>query len=358
MAVLRAWTFRAQGEPMVEEQRTEIPGRGEVIVKVAGCGICHTDLGYCYDGVPTRKALPLTLGHEISGVVVECGPGAEEWEGRAVVVPAVMPCGSCDACASGHGSICPKQIFPGNDVHGGFATHVRVPALGLCPVPDLTNSRLNPAGIDLASLAVLADAVTTPYQAIERAKLGSSDLAVVVGAGGVGGYAVQIAAARGATVVAIDIDAGKLALAGEHGAALTLRADELDFKAIRNAVRGLAKERGIPSYRWNLFECSGTTAGQNTAFSLVEHGSHLWVVGFTAKKLELRLSNLMAFDATARGNWGCLPELYPAALELVLSAKVALLPFTEKRPLSSINQSFADVHAHKASKRIVLVPQA
>ncbi|GAB4161183.1 MAG: galactitol-1-phosphate 5-dehydrogenase [Planctomycetota bacterium] len=349
--------FRAPNEPLVEEQREEAPGPGEVLIRVAGCGICHTDLGFYYDGVPTRKALPLALGHEISGTVAEAGAGAEAWLDRPVVVPAVIPCGECPACRSGHGSICPKQIFPGNDVHGGFATHVRVPARGLCPVPDLGDASANPAGIDLSTLAVLADAVTTPYQAIVRSELGEGDLAIVVGVGGVGGYAVQIAAAKGAQVVAIDVDEQRLSMIAEHGAALVLRADQLDFKGLRQAVRGFAKERQIPSFRWRIFECSGTTAGQATAFGLIEHGSRLSVVGFTAHKLELRLSNLMAFDAEARGNWGCLPEHYPAALDLALAGRIALQPFVEKRPLSSINQSFADVHARRVSRRIVLVPE-
>jgi 6-hydroxycyclohex-1-ene-1-carbonyl-CoA dehydrogenase len=357
MAEIRAFTFRAPNEPMVEELRTETPGPGEVIVRVAGCGICHTDLGFYYDGVPTRKALPLTLGHEIAGTVVEAGQLAQGWLGHAVVVPAVIPCGDCPACDTGHGSVCPQQIFPGNDVHGGFATHVKVPARGLCPVPDLRERRLNRAGVDLATLAVLADAVTTPYQAIRRSGLGADDLAIVVGAGGVGGHAVQIAAALGARVVAIDVDPARLQLAGEHGADLTLRAGELDFKAIKKAVRGFAVEHDVPTFRWRIFECSGTTAGQGTAFSLLEHGGYLSVVGFTPQKLELRLSNLMVFDATARGNWGCLPELYPEALQLVLDGKVALPPFTERRPLATVNESFADVREHRASRRIVLCPE-
>jgi len=342
---------------MVEQRRDEAPASGEVIVAIAGCGICHTDLGFYLEGVPTRKALPLTLGHEISGTVVATGPGAESWRGRAVVVPAVIPCGDCAACRAGRGSICPRQIFPGNDVHGGFASHVRVPARGLCPVPDLTDSRCNPAKVDLPTLAVLADAVTTPFQAIERSGLGRGDLAIVVGAGGVGGFAVQIAAARGAHVIAIDVDPTRLELAAAHGAGLTLRADELDWKALKKAVRTFAADHDVPSFRWRIFECSGTTTGQGTAFGLVEHGSYLSVVGFTNKKVELRLSNVMAFDATVQGNWGCLPELYPAALELVLQGKVALGPFTERRPLASINESFADVHARRVGRRIVLCPE-
>ena len=128
MAEIRAYTMRARNEPMVEELRTETPGPGEVIVRVAGCGICHTDLGFYYDAVPVRRALPLTLGHEISGTVVEAGDGAHRWLGHAVIVPAVTPCGHCAACATGHASVCPDQVFPGNDVHGGFASHV--PSVG------------------------------------------------------------------------------------------------------------------------------------------------------------------------------------------------------------------------------------
>ncbi len=355
---VRAWTFTAIGEPMVEQRRVEAPGPGEVIVRIAGCGICHTDLGFYADGVQTRKPLPLTLGHEISGTVVEAGASAESWCGRAVVVPAVIPCGNCAACRAGRGSVCPQQIFPGNDVHGGFATHVRVPARGLCAVPDLADRRLNPARVDLPTLAVLADAVTTPFQAIHRSGLGTGDLAVVVGVGGVGGFAVQIAAAAGAHVVAIDVDPARLALAATHGAGLVLHPDQLDFKALKKAVRAFASSRDVKSFRWRIFECSGTTAGQSTAFGLIEPGSYLSVIGFTTQKIELRLANLMAFDATVQGNWGCLPELYPAALQLVLEGKVVLDPFTERRPLGSINQSFADVREKRAGRRIVLCPES
>jgi len=91
---------------------------------------------------------------------------------------------------------------------------------------------------------------------------------------------------------------------------------------------------------------------------LIGHGGHLGVVGFTAAKLQLRLSNLMAFDATARGNWGCLPEHYPAIVDLVLSGKVALKPFVEQRPLSTVNQVFEEMHAGRVNRRVILIPDA
>jgi 6-hydroxycyclohex-1-ene-1-carbonyl-CoA dehydrogenase len=352
---LSGWLVRALVSPMVLEQREERPGAGEVVIAVAGCGVCHTDLGFHYDGVPTRHPFPLTLGHEISGTVVEAGEGAAEWLGRAVVVPAVLPCGECAACRAGRGPICPKQIFLGCDVHGGFATHVRVPARGLCQVPDL--AAVQAAGLDLASLSVIADAVSTPYQAVRRTGLAAGDLAVFVGVGGVGGFGVQIARALGATVVAIDVKDERLQQIAGHGAELTLNAATFDAKQLRGKVRELADSRGVPTWRTCIFETSGTTAGQATAFSLLGHGSVLSVVGYTPKPVELRLSNLMAFDATAQGNWGCVPELYPEVLELVVAGKVALAPFVEKRPLGQINEVFAELHAGGGLRRIVLVPE-
>lgn len=348
------WAFTAPKEPQVLVQREETCSSGEVLVEVAGCGVCHTDLGFYYDGVPTRHALPLTLGHEISGKVVAAGAGAESWLGRLVVVPAVIPCGKCRACLDGRGSICPQQIFPGNDVHGGFASHVRVPAQGLCPVPDLDDRRLNPQGIDLASLSVVADAVSTPYQAIERAGLTRGDVAVFVGAGGVGGFGVQIAASRGAHVVAIDVDEQKLAQMQQHGAKLGLLAG--DARELKKKIGAFAREFGAPTWRTFVFETSGTKAGQETAFALLGHGGFLSVVGYTPAKVELRLSNLMALDATAQGNWGCLPEHYPAVVELALSGAVQVAPFVEHRPLSTINRTFADIHERKLSRRVVLIP--
>ena len=86
------------------------------------------------------------------------------------------------------------------------------------------------------------------------------------------------------------------------------------------------------------------------------HGGTLAVVGFTMDKVELRLSNLMAFHARALGNWGCPPELYPAALDLVLDRKVALLPFVERHPLADVNRVLSDAHAHKLTRRAILVP--
>jgi 6-hydroxycyclohex-1-ene-1-carbonyl-CoA dehydrogenase len=348
------WMMTAVGQPMVKEPlELTAPPAGSVLVEVAGCGVCHTDLGYLYDGVRTNQPLPLVLGHEVSGRVVQAGAGAEGWLGKAVLVPAVMPCGECDACRRGKTTICPNQKMPGNDIHGGFATHIQVPARGLCPVDE---ARLARVGLTLADVSVVADAVTTPYQAVTQAGVGPGQLVIVNGVGGVGGHCVQIAAALGATVVALDVDQKKLELVAANGASRTFNVRETDPKNLKKEIGAFAKSKGLPSREWVIFECSGTAAGQATAFGLLVHGATLGVVGFTMDKVEVRLSNLMAFHARALGNWGCPPELYPPALDLVLDGKVKLTPFVERHPLEEINQVFADVHAHRLTRRAVLVP--
>jgi len=327
------------------------PGPDQVVVQIAGCGVCHTDIGFAMDGIPTRHALPLILGHEISGRVVVAGTGASEWLGRAVIVPAVVPCGACPACAAGRPTICRDQFMPGNHGHGGFATHVLVPANGLCSVPEEL-----PGDLTLEMLSVIADAVTTPLEAIHRAALSPADVAVFIGVGGIGGFGVQLAAALGAEVIAIDIDPTRLDLAIRHGARLALDAVDSDFKQLRQAVRSFVRESGRQGPGLKIFETSGTPQGQETAFGLLGPGAHLSVVGFTPEKVELRLSNLMAFDATAEGNWGSAPERYPEALQFVLEGKVVLEPFVEIHPLEQAPAVIQAVAAHEISRRAILVP--
>jgi 6-hydroxycyclohex-1-ene-1-carbonyl-CoA dehydrogenase len=348
------WLMTESTQPLVAQSiDLSAPQAGEVVVRVAGCGVCHTDLGFYYDGVRTKHALPLTLGHEISGHVVATGEGAEAWRGRAVIVPAVIPCGTCETCKRGKYTICPHQLMPGNDIHGGFASHITVPAFGLCAVDE---QRLAALGMDLAQVSIVADAVTTPYQAAVQAGIREGDLVIVVGIGGVGGYAAQIARALGAKVVALDVSQQKLDAVADFGAALTINTREHDARATRKAIADFAVSRGLRTSEWIILECSGTAAGQETAYNLLNHGATLCVVGFTMDRVEIRLSNLMAFHARALGNWGCSPELYPGALDLVLSGRVQVAPFIEKHALDDINHVFEAAHAGALARRAILVP--
>lgn len=331
----------------VENQIPE-PGEGEAVVKVAGCGVCHTDLSFWYSGVKTKHPLPLTLGHEISGTVIN---GPAEWVGKKVIIPAVLPCGECELCKKGISNICQNQKMPGNDFDGGFATHVKVPYRFLCPVPeDALNNH------SLEELAVIADAISTPYQVIKKSDLEAGDLAIVIGVGGVGIYGAQIAKIYGAKVLAIDINDAKLEIAKSNGADAVLNSSGLDIKAVKDNVKSICKELGASRYGWKIFEFSGTKAGQELAYNLLTFASTLSVVGFTMDKFELRLSNLMAFDAKAIGTWGCMPELYPDVVELISSGKLNVKDFVEMFPLSKINEVFKNTLEHKYVKRSIMVP--
>lgn len=320
----------------------------EALIKIAGCGVCHTDLSFWHYGVKTKKELPLTLGHEISGTVIA---GPEKWVGKNVVIPAVLPCGDCELCKKGRSNMCQKQLMPGNDFHGGFASHIKVPARFLCPVPDLLLTKY-----PLGKLSVIADAISTPYQVIKKSELEAGDLAIVIGVGGVGIYAALIARILGAKVLALDIDDNKLEIAKNNGVDAILNVKEMDIKAIKDNVREIAKNLGVSRYGWKIFEVSGTKSGQELGFNLITFTSTLSIVGFTLDKTEVRLSNLMAFDAKLIGTWGCKPELYPEVVDLITTGKLKIDDFIETIPLSKINEVFRNTLNHVYRKRSILVP--
>lgn len=322
---------------------------GDVVVEVAGCGVCHTDLSF-YSGQVKPNHMPVILGHEISGRVVAAGDDFTGLVGRSVIVPAVLPCGDCEFCAEGRGNACRQQKFPGNDFDGGFASHVVVPGQFLCLLPD------DLKGFELADLSVIADAVTTPYQALVRSELKRGDLAIVIGVGGIGIYMLQWAKHGGGTVIAVDIDDKKLALAREMGADHTLNAGSMSAGDVKKAVRTLVKENGLPKHAWKVFETSGTAPGQENAFALLSFAGRVLVVGFTMDKVTVRLSNIMAFDADLIGNWACKPELYPDAVREVLSGHIKVRENIELHPLESINKVFAMAMEHKLDRRAVLTP--
>ena len=225
---IQTWQMVEPGK--LERTSIDVPELkpGEVLVEVAACGVCHTDVGYFYEGVPTVSKPPLTLCHEISGRVVA---GDEKLLGKEVIVPAVMPCNNCEICASGRGNRCLKQKMPGNSmgIYGGFYTHIPVPSAALCVIEDRK-------GMPLEHFAVVADASTSPYQAAKRAEISPGDNVVVSGAtGGIGVYMTQIAAAMGAKeVIAIARNKEKLQRSLDFGATHALSTLDKSVKDIRD----------------------------------------------------------------------------------------------------------------------------
>ncbi len=351
-------------QPTSRNKKTgeEIPGRiekkeipvpelkpGEVLVEVAGCGVCHTDLGYFFDGVRTVIKPPLTLGHEISGKVVA---GDDAWVGKEVLIPAVMPCRKCYLCKTRRGNRCLDQKMPGNSlgIYGGFSSHIPVPNIDLCEIK-------NRGSTPLEHLAVVADAVTTPYQAAKRAALEPGDNVIVIGIGGVGQYMVQMAKALGAgVVVAIDIIEERLQKILSYGADFVINATGKSSREISGDVKDIRKQNALPVFGWKIFEVTGTGPGQELGLALMSFTSKLVIVGFGLHKVEHSISRLMAFDAEIIGTWGCLPEYYPQALQMVLSKKVALEPYVQTRSMSTIVETFHEVHDRPREKRIILIP--
>jgi 6-hydroxycyclohex-1-ene-1-carbonyl-CoA dehydrogenase len=323
---------------------------GEVLVKIAGCGVCHTDLGYFYDGVPTVNQPPLTLGHEISGTVIA---GEKTMVGKDVIIPAVMPCNNCPICASGRGNRCLAQKMPGNSygIYGGFSSHIVVPAQDLCVIDDRK-------GLALEQFAVIADAVTSPYQAATRADVKPGDYTIVLGGtGGLGVYATQILAAMGAKeVIVIARNQEKLDRAMQYGATYTISTADKDARGVRDAFRAYSKEKKLPNWGWKIFEWTGSAGGQEIGLELLSYVGKMVVAGYGMQKNTYQLSRLMAFDAEIIGTWGCLPKYYPVVLKMVQDNKVKISPFIETRPMSQIQKAFEDAHKGGLDKRIVLTP--
>lgn len=345
----QAYVLEAAKAPLVRRAlQIPDPGPTEAVVEVIACGMCHTDLGYADGSVPTKKGIPIVLGHEAVGRVVAAGKDYASLMGTTVLVPAVLPCGECPFCKAGRGNACPNQKMPGNDIDGAFSTHFLVPARPLIKIdPGFSGN--------VAALSVVADAVSTAYQAVLRAGLAAGDIAIVVGAGGVGGFVAQIAHALGARVIACDIMPDRLKLIAQHGAEEVVDLTNKDPKELRKQVRSFAK--GAPTFQYKIFECSGSPAGQITAYGLLERAATMLQVGYTPNKVDVRLSNLMAFDATIHGTWGCPPEVYPGVLRLIGEGKVKLDPFIEYGPMSKVNEYLTAMAEHKLERRMVMDPR-
>jgi 6-hydroxycyclohex-1-ene-1-carbonyl-CoA dehydrogenase len=328
---MKAALFRGPHRPLdLVEVPTPTPAAGEVLVKVAGCGLCHTDLHYIDHGVETFKPPPLILGHEAAGTVAALGPGQHGPNGKGcavgdrVLIPAVLSCGRCGFCREGRENLCANLVMLGNNVDGAYAEYVAVPAKDLVPVP---------AGIPLDRACVIADAISTPYHAVtRRARVRMGDRVAVVGCGGVGLNVIQCAAAAGARVLALDVNEERLQLARALGASETVnpRAVERADKAVRTLTDG-----GVDV----AFEAIGTPATIELAFGLLRRGGRLCVIGYSREPVTLSAARLMYYELEIVGSLGCGAGEYPEILRLVCAGKIKLDPIVSGTvPLAAINE--------------------
>ena len=325
----------------VEEVPTPEPGPGEVRIKVAACGVCHTDLHYLDHGTPTFMEPPMILGHEISGVVDALGQGAKGYgEGDRVIIPAVLTCGHCAACRLGRENICQNMKMLGNHMNGGYAEYVVVPTKDLIPVPD---------GLPLEDCSIIADALSTPYHAVvNRGEVKPGQTVAVFGCGGVGVNVVQFAALAGARVVAVDLQDEKLEIARKLGASDVFNAStEKIHKVIRKATGGCDTS----------FECIGKPAVMLQAMNVLNPGGRFVMVGYSPNDLSLPAGRIMFREMEVRGSLGCRPVDYHRIVALAAQGKLQLEPLISNRySLEDINKGFDDLREGKPVIRSLIVP--
>ncbi len=313
---MKAAVLHGPGRLSIEDVPRPEHSPNEILVRVAACGICHTDLHYIDHGVPTFKS-PVILGHEVSGKVEEIGSAVTEFApGDAVLLPAVLTCGSCRACRTGRENICERMRMLGNHIDGGYAEYVVAPARDCFRLPP---------EIPLAEACLIGDALTTPYHAVKhRARVRVAERVAVFGCGGIGSGAVQFSALAGAEVIAVDLDNRKLALARELGASGTLNPASVERvdKEIKKRTAG-----GVDV----AIEAIGKPETLRAAFDSLRPGGRLCVVGFAAEPATLAFSKLMFFELDVIGSLGCRPVDYPEVIELVRRGRVRLAPLVTAR---------------------------
>ena len=342
---MKAAVFHGPNIPLrLEEIPEPAFGDHEVLVKVAACGVCHTDLHYIDHGVPTFKKPPLVLGHEASGTIAKKGTAVKQFrEGDAVLLPAVLTCGYCDFCRTGRENICQSMMMFGNNVDGAYAEYVVAPAKDVFPLPP---------EIPLKEGSIIADAISTPFHAVKnRAEVKAGDHVVVFGCGGVGMNVVQVAAAVGGLVIAVDTSDRKLELARTFGAATTVNPSKVEnlAKEVRKLTGGGADI---------AIEAIGNPKTIEAAFGTLRKGGRLVVVGYTADEIKLSAAKIMYFEMEVRGSLGCRPVDYPRLIELCRQKKIKVAEqVTHRFPLEKIDDAFNLLRKHDESAlRSIVIP--
>jgi L-iditol 2-dehydrogenase len=301
---------------------TDVPepvaGPGEVLVRVAACGICGSDV-HGVDGSTGRRVPPIIMGHEAAGSIAACGPGVQNWQaGERVTFGCVIHCAHCFYCQRGQLELCEHRRWlgvsiPGFRKHGAFAEYVAVPQQILFRVPaELSYAR-----------AAMMEPLTIAAHALARTRRALYDTAVVVGSGMIGLLVVQLLKLAGAgRIVAVDIDKRRLELAGSLGATHLLRSDCDDVPA---AVRALSGGRGADV----VFEAVGLPDTVRLAVACARKGGSVTLIGNLAAEVALPLQEIVIGELTLRGTTNAATE-WDACLQMVTDGAVdvdALISF-------------------------------
>ncbi|HHY33460.1 MAG TPA: alcohol dehydrogenase catalytic domain-containing protein [Firmicutes bacterium] len=277
---MRAMRLKQVGQPLcLEEVSTPECGPDEVLVAVRAAGMCGTDLKIQAGKIPVKQ-LPLTLGHEFSGVVVDRGARVRDFQvGDEVLVSFYVPCNHCKWCLSGRHTICENlKGRLGFEMDGGLAEFVAVPEACLIKKPP---------SLSFAEAAIISDAVATPYHALrKRAAVAEGDRTVVVGGGGgLGLHAIQIAKAFRNVVIGVDAKPEKLALMKRYGADEVIDAREEGEWGTRivQMTGGMGAD--------NVIEFVSSVETFMNSVRALRNGGKLVLVAYSA---ELRIDSLKA----------------------------------------------------------------
>lgn len=329
------------GKPLeVQEVPTPNVVGDQVLVRIAGAGVCHSDL-HILDMADTM-VLPLTLGHENTGYVARLGPDASGLElEEPVAVYGGWGCGTCRFCRSDEEQLCDILKWVGLGSAGGYTEFLLVPhSRYLVPL----------GGLDPVESAPLVDAALTPYRAIKRAqpKLDASSTAVTLGVGGLGQFAVQLLhALTEARLVAVDVDDTRLKRAAEYGAELTVISSPETASTIRDHTNGEGAQV--------VFDMVGSDETLALAAQLVAKGGRIVLVGLAGGTLAYSALGLPWEAEVMSSAWGTRDEL-AEVLDLAREGRIQSRVRTYQ--LQQINDALGDLRAGKVDGRAVITPQA
>jgi propanol-preferring alcohol dehydrogenase len=330
--------------PELCEVEEPSPGPGEVLLRVGGAGLCHSDLHLMHwpaGSLPYE--LPFTLGHEVAGTVAALGPGANGFAvGDDVLVYGPWGCGVCRRCSRGEEHLCERPTAArgcGLGRDGGLADYVVVPSPRLLVPLD---------GLDPVRAAPLADAALTPYHAVRRA-LGTLEPgagAMVIGVGGLGHVAVQLLSAlAGARVAAVDVRDAALELAVAAGADVAVRSAD-------DVADRLRRELGAPAL---VVDCVGSDATLALAGEVVAPGGHVSIIGMAGGTLPMRRGSVPMETTVVISNWGTRAEL----AEVVALARAGIVDLeVEPVALPDVVDAYERLERGDVRGRLVAVPEA